>query len=166
MSTISDALKKKRDEDDEPSAETAEPRLVRVEVPRDHSARNTLLVAVLGIVVAAGAVVGGYALLGKMGAFDRPPATAPPATGTRETPAVGETTQPPRGEVAPVEPETDPAAGLKLQAIFPDPIDPRVVINNRTLKLGGTVEGFRLVAVGEDRVVLERAGKRYELSMQ
>jgi len=167
MSTISDAVKKRRDEEDEPSKATAGPRLVEVHVPKDHSARNTLLVAVLGVLVLTGAVLGGYVLLGRLGAFDRP-AAAPDAADVEE--AVPDTPQPDPTETAvqpkPPEPEADPLARLKLEGIFRDPMDPRAVINGHRLKLGGTVEGFKLVAIEEDRVVLEREGKQYELTLE
>ncbi len=171
MSTISDALKKRRDEEAEPSTETRGPRVVEVHVPKDHSARNILLVTVLAVVLLTGAVVGGYALLGKMGAFDRrpaPPPVGPPrgadVPAVSETPSLGPTE--PTTERGPAEEETDPLAGLKLQGIFADPLDPRAVINDRRLKIGGTVKGFKLVAVEADRVVLERGGKRYELVLE
>jgi hypothetical protein len=164
MSTISDALKKRRDEEDEPSKETAGPRVVEVHVPKDHTARTTLLAVVLGVVVLTGAAIGGYVVLGRIGAFDRPPAPQPtrteshPQTPPGPTEAVTETGPPVQ--------ETAPEARLKLEGIFSDPIDPRAVINGRTLKLGGTVEGFTLVVVEEDRVVLERQGRRYELTLE
>ena len=170
MSTISDALKKRRDEEAEPSVETAAPRVVEVHVPKDHSARNILLVTVLAVVLLTGAVVGGYVLLGKMGAFDRRPAPPPEPREIDKAPGVSE-----RGPQEPAETvrdtgaserDTDPLAGLKLQGIFADPLDPRAVINDRRLKIGSTVEGFKLVAVEEDRVVLERGGKRYELVLE
>ena len=166
MSTISDAIKKRRDEEDKPSAETATPRVVQVDVPKDHSARNTFLAAVLGAVVLAGAVIGGYAILGKIGAFDRRPAATPDVTATQETPAVTGTGQETVKETETTEPATAPPTTPKLQGIFPDPIEPSAIINGRRLKLGGEVDGFKLVAVDEDRVVVERGGRRYELVLE
>jgi hypothetical protein len=168
MSTISDAIKKKREQEGQPSPETATPRVVHVEVPKDHSVRNTLLAAVLGALVLGGSVLGGYALLGKMGAFDRPPGVAPgPRAG--EQPAVVRET-PPRTEPAenPAAGEQNPAspATPTLEGIFPDPVEPSAVINGRRCKLGGVVDGFKLVAVENDRVVVEREGKQYELVLQ
>jgi hypothetical protein len=170
MSTISDAMKKKRDQEDHPSPETVAPRVVHVEVPKDHSVRNTLLAAVLGALVLGGAVLGGYSLLGTMGAFDQHPG-APPRPKAAEQPAVGVSPT----TAAQTEPAEAPATGEQdtaspatptLEGIFPDPIEPTAVINGRRCKLGGLVDGFKLVAVEDDRVVVEREGKQYELVLK
>ena len=168
MSTISDALKKKRGEEDEPSKETSAPRIVEVHVPKDHSARNTLLATVLGVLVLCAAIAGGYVLLGKMGATDRraPARPAPPATAV--TPA---TTVTPASEVPATHVET-PATGAeapalpKLQGIMGNRFDPSAIINGRKVKLGDTIDGYKLMAVEEDRVVVERDGTRHELYLQ
>ena len=162
MSTISDALKKKRGEDDGPSKETAAPRIVEVHVPKDHSARNTLLATVLGVLVLCAAVAGGYVLLGKMGSTDRraPARTAPPAragTPAPEAPATHAET-PATVADAPVLP--------KLQGIMGNRFDPSAIINGRKVKLGDTIDGYKLMAVKEDRVVVERDGTSHELYIQ
>lgn len=165
MSTISDALKKRRGEEDRPSKQTAGPRVVEVHVPKDHTARTALLAAVLGVVVLTGAVIGGYVLLGRFGAFDRP-ATAPQPTRTESLPQTPPGTTKAVTDAERPAQDAAPESRLKLEGIFYDPVDPRAVVNGRTLKLGGTVEGFTLVVVEEDRVVLEREGRRYELTLQ
>ena len=169
MSTISDAIKKKREQEDHPSPETATPRVVHVEVPKDHSVRNTLLAAVLGALVLGGAVLGGYTILGRMGAFDQPPGASPGPKAAEQPGVVGETTrtqtEPAEGPVA-GEQETASPATPTLEGIFPDPIEPTAVINGRRCKLGGVVDGFKLVAVEDDRVVVEREGKQYELVLE
>jgi len=169
MSTISDALKKKRGEEHEPSKETAAPRIVEVQVPKDHTVRTTLLATVLGVLVLTGAVVGGYALLGRMGAFDpRPTAPQPPAAPNH--PPEAQTEKPNDvendDEAGPAAEHTQAPALPKLEGIVNDPVEPRAFINGRILKLGRSVDGYTLVAIEEDRVVLEREGRRYELVLE
>ena len=163
MSTISDALKKKRDEEEEPSPETAGPRVVEVHVPKDRTTRNALLIAFIGALVLTGVAIGGYALFGRMAPSGRRPAATPPSTDADQAPVAPETTQRDTATTQPDTTATEPTAGLILQGVFPDPIDPRAVISGRRLKLGDTIEGFTVIAIEADGVVLERTGKRYKL---
>jgi hypothetical protein len=172
MSTITDAVTKKRNESDGAGAahgsspETRGPRVVRVEVPKDHTVRNTLIGGLVVALVLTGLLVGGYALLDQMGAFSPRPsiespsgtATQPPGPGTDET------------DVA-VEPgDTTGASGQptlpELQGIFPDRVDPIAVLNGKRVRPGAVVAGYTLKAIGEDRVTVERDGRQYELILE
>jgi hypothetical protein len=171
MSTISDAMKKKRDEEPRPSAETAGPRVVQVRVPRDHTARNLILVVVFGAVVLVGAVVGGYALRGRIKALEhsrtpdvRPPVTEEPA-GVVET-GTGRTGPESTTERTPDEPASAQTALPALKAIFPDAVNPSAVLNDRRVHLGDVVNGYRVVAIEEERVRLERDGRKYDLTIE
>ena len=162
MSTISDAMKKRRDEGDQPSPEAAGPRVVQVEVPGDHTLRNILLGTVLAAIVLAGVVIGGYLVIQQLRS-SRPPASEPKAG---QAPSPGTTVE--GGQETgvieePVTTEPEQPAVPELQGIFPDPINPTALLNGRRYKPGAVVEGFTLVAIEEDRVVLEREGTRYEL---
>ncbi len=165
MSTISDAMKKKRDEGDEPSPEAAGPRLVQVEVPKDRALRNIFLGTLLAAVVLAGVVVGGYLLIRQL--RTTPGRTTEPDAGRTPSPgAVVEPGQEPGVVTGPETTEADEPALPELTGIFPDPIQPIALLNGRRLKLGGVVNGFTLVAIEEDRVVVEREGTRYELVLE
>jgi len=174
MSTISDAMqKKRRDDDDRPSPDSHSPRLVRVEVPKDHTMRNMLLGTLVAALLLTGLLVGGYTILDRMGAFDRRPAAGPtpnaPMPPGRDgqqpgpnhgTPAVvdnGGATPP---DNAATESGTPPLP--TLQGILGGPVDPAALINGRRVRPGDVVGGYTLKAIGEDHVVLERDGKLYE----
>ena len=175
MSTISDAVSKKRNEGDGPRATGAQaadshtPRVVRVEVPKDHAARNMLLGALLVALLLTALLVGGYAILDRMGAFKPQPAAAPPpGAGHQAGPTSVDTT---RVENTGVQPgnaagESGQPALPKLQGILGDRVAPIALINGRRIRPGGVVDGYTLKAVGDDRVTLERDGKQYELILE
>jgi hypothetical protein len=60
-------------------------------------------------------------------------------------------------EAAPVE--------LKLQAIFFRLKDPSAILNGRTLEVGQSFQGVRLVEIQRGHVVVERAGRRETLEL-
>ena len=165
MSTISDAMKKKRDEGDQPSPEAAGPRIVQVEVPKDHTLRNVLLGTVLAAIVLAGVVVGGYLLIQELRST-RPQTSGPEAGQTSSPGAVVEAGQEAGVADKPETTEAQEPALPELQGIFPDPINPSALLNGRRLKPGAVVDGFTLVAIEENRVILEREGERYELILE
>lgn len=165
MSTISDAMKKKRDEGDQPSPETAGPRIVQVEVPKDHTMRNVLLATVLGAIVLAGVVIGGYLVIQELRA--NRPAPSQPEAGQTPSPDTPVETGHGAGVVEdPATTEPAEPAVPELEGIFPDAINPSALLNGRRYKPGAVVDGFTLVAIEDDRVVLEREGKRYELVLE
>ncbi len=165
MSTISDAMKKKRDEGDQPSPEAEGPRVVQVEVPKDHTLRNVFLGTVLAVIVLAGVVVGGYLLIQEL-RTRRGRTTEPDVGHTLSPGAVVEPGQKPDVVEGPETTEPGEPALPELQGIFADPIQPIALLNGRRLKLGGVVDGFTLVAIEEDRVVVEREGTRYEIVLE
>lgn len=177
MSTISDAMKKKRDEEPRPSAATSGPRVVQVHVPKDHTARNIVLAVVLGAVIVVGAVVGGYALLGRMNAFERsqpsgtPSSSVEPRTTEVREPAAG-TGQNETGTTTdsqdrtPVETTSGGSALPTLEGTFPDAVNPVALINGRRVRPGDVVDGYTVVAIEESRVRLERDGETFDLVIE
>ncbi|MBN1917126.1 MAG: hypothetical protein JW889_04375 [Verrucomicrobia bacterium] len=160
MSTISDAVSKKRSEGDEPPREARSPRVVHVEVPKDHTARNMLLAGLVAAVVLTGVFVGGYFVLARMRASEPRPATEP-ASGTVTQPSGG------NEQTGPTSGDATAESGLpKLQGIFPDRVDPIALINGRRVRPGGLVDGYTLKAIGDNRVTLERDGRQYELVLE
>jgi hypothetical protein len=130
-----------------------------------------ILVVVFGAVVLVGAVVGGYALLGRMKAFERshtpdvrPPRTQEPA-GVVET-GEGRTGQENATGRTPDEPASEQAALPTLEGIFPDTVDPIAVLNGRRVRLGDVVNGYTVAAIEEERVRLERDGRKYDLTLK
>ena len=68
-------------------------------------------------------------------------------------------------EYVPREPEPEPEPQFGLRAVLSAGGDSLANIDGSILSVGQVIEGYRLVAIGEHRVVLKRRGKRVVLDL-
>lgn len=93
--------------------------------------------------------------------------TEPPVQESPRTkPAVATAAKPAPAEPSAAPPVTAEQPTLNLQAIYYRMKGPTVVINGKTLKIGDSISGARLVAIERNFAVVEVQGTRLKLALQ
>jgi hypothetical protein len=102
------------------------------------------------------------------------PAASPtaPSEDIKTQPAVATRTELPKTEPAAITPEPvrtqptpPPTPAFRLQAIYYRMKGPTVVINNKTLKVGDSVDGAKLLSIERTSAEIEFQGARQKLTM-
>jgi hypothetical protein len=172
MSTITDAVEKKKREEEARRPKTIDlENPPRVDIPHDWRKVRRALLLVLVLLVVAGLVAGGYIYKDRLRAFV---ASAMPRFAKGGTvPHVSENGSPTErqltaetrheDESAPVvtehtaDAEAEDAAGedfpeINVDGVFHDPLEPEVLIKGQWMRTGETVDGILIQEISKDGV--------------
>ena len=146
MSTISDAVNKKKQDNKPGNKSLADEYPALLDKKRDPRKLWAILLLVIALVCGVG---GGFLLLSFLG---------------RETADVAE--EPAEQKMQTTEQKPDTAGqfpDIKLEAIMIDQFNPQAIVNGQILSVGDEVDGARIEGIHEWGIVVEFQGTRKEI---
>jgi hypothetical protein len=176
MSTITDALEKKKQED-----ESKKPKALdlenppKVAIPRDKRRLKRWILLFIAMIIIGAAVAGWFLYREEITGYLAPLITKfsgsykslPPKNNESAKEIVKEKSP---DEITPekkAEPKIEAPKvefpRLTVEAIIFDPLDPEVLINGQSLKTGDTIEGADIIEIKKDRVRVRFQGEEKTL---
>jgi len=179
MSTITDAVEKKKQED-----ESKKPKALdlgnppKVAIPRDRGKLRRLIALLIILISISGAAGAGYYYRKEIGDYlaswsAKKPEKPAPLTTNDETGAAKE----PLNDVnlenkksdeiisdEKEEPVVDEFPLLSISGIIFDPLDPEAIINGQSVKTGETIDGAYIVEIRKDSVRVRYKGEERVLT--
>jgi hypothetical protein len=180
MSTITDAVEKKKheDEDHKPKAiDLDNPPIVAI--PRDRRKFRRLKILIILLIFASAAGGAGYLYREELGTYlgtliarfvEKQPQTPASVdkTGTVEEATKAVVPDEKKTDEKIIEKKEEPVVEefprLVISGIIFDPLDPEAIINGQSVKTGETIEGAYIVEIQKDRVRIRFKGEERVLT--